>query len=110
MSASIRDVQRVALCRRQDYRSPLFIGRRIVSQIKHDIIDRTSCAPYNLCFLERLGLPMHAAQRAPSDVERDTALLEPRIQTARFKFLPTPGSGKEASLVTVEFRGDFKNS
>src|SRR5690606_14310725 len=67
-------------------------------------------AAHDLHLSVRRRLVMHAAQRPPVRVERQTALRERRAQSLPGQLLAAPGAGEEAALVAPELEVDHEGA
>ncbi len=102
------DVEHFVVLRRKLDGKMLLERWRGTPDVDDDVIDRSRCAPYKLCFRKRNSLVMHSPQRAFPLVEGNVALRYLRVESVRFKFLPAECAGKKPALVCVLFQFDHK--
>ena len=89
---------------------PAGVGGRIRPQIKNDIVNGSPRTADQLVLLAGGTLIMHSPQRALAAIDGNTALNQPGVQTMRFKFTKTPGTGEKTSFIRVSRRFDQKCS
>src|SRR5262245_39343986 len=92
--------------RRQGQRDPIGECRRIWPDIDDDVMDRPPHAADQLGLFMWRGLPMHAAHRAPLDVDRNAALDEFGIEAVAGKLFAAPGPHELAALIDMRFGFD----
>src|SRR4051812_39096157 len=85
-------------------RKPLQVGRRVVSQIDHNVKDRTLSAPHKLALLIRRQLVVKAAHSSLFYRKRNVTLYGKFMDAVLRKFLATPHPREESSLVVEKLR------
>lgn len=106
----LRDVEHFTIRRGELDGKMLLEGWRGTPDVDNDVIDRSRCAPYKLCFRKRNSLVMHSSQSAFPFVERNVALHDLRVEPMRFKFPPAERAGKKPALVCVLIHFDHKGA
>jgi hypothetical protein len=103
---SLGDIEHPAVGGGQVGREVRREGGRVLAQVDDDVVDRPSGAANQLGLLIGRGLPVHAAQCAPAQIQRDVALCEVGVQSMGLELAAAERAGKEAALVADRFQTD----